>query len=431
MLPTWRTVWLTAAFSFVPLALPPAVAWPAWGGLLGLLWTVAACDWVLARRIDVLATRAPLPVLVAGKPVHVTITLQANRPVTVAWRDSGDRALGLSSALQRIRLAARRQHHVTYEFVPRERGHWQFGDLYLRRQGPLGLAWHQWRAPAATNVRVYPDVAGLAKTGELLLARRGGAGLHQHRQRGLGTEFESLRDFGPDDAYRSINWTATARRGKLVANVYQSESSQTVIIALDAGRLLTPGAAGRTRFDDAVEAALALASVCLRFDDRVGLIVFADELLTYVAPARGRAQLRRLTEALYDVKPRTVESDYATALQTVQARTSRRALVCLFTDLLDPDASAGLFQHMAQLLPRHLPLLVALRDQDVAAMATQAVPTVAAAYERALALRMQARRDVALAAFRGRGGLAVDALPDQLTAGVINAYLDVKARALL
>lgn len=431
MVPTWRAVWLTALVGFVPLALPESWTWPAWGGLLGLLWMLVVTDWLLARRITVHASRQPLPVLVVGKTIPVTLTFRTDRAVRVAWRDSGDRALGLAAEMSETDLPARREHRVTYDLTPAERGQWQFGDLYLRRQGPLGLAWHQWREPATMTVRVYPDVAGLAQTGELLLARRGGTGLHQHRRRGLGTEFESLREFGPDDSYRSINWNATARRGKLVANVFQSERSQTVMIALDAGRLLVPGAAGRTRFDYAAEAALTLASVGLRFDDRVGLLVFADEPVAYVAPARGRPQLGRLTEALYDLKPRMVESDYPVALQTLQARTKRRSLVCLFTEVLDPDASTRLFGHLARLLPKHLPMLVALRDPAVAGMATQPVPTITASYERALAARMLARREGALASFRSRGGLAVDVLPQHLTASVINQYLEVKARALL
>lgn len=431
MVPTWRTVWLIVLGGLLPLALPAAWTWSAWGGWLAAVWGLALADWLLARRRRVTAVRQPVPVLVVGKPAPVTLTLRADRPTRVAWRDSGDRALGLSSDLSVVQLPAGRQQSVTYELTPRERGRWQFGDLYLRRQGPLGLAWHQWREAAAVPVHVYPDVASLGRTGELLLARRGGAGLHQDRQRGLGTEFESLRDFGPDDAYRSINWAATARRGKFVANVYQSERNQAVMLVLDAGRLLTPRTDHRTRLDHAVEAALALAHLSLRFDDRVGLLVFADRPLAYVAPARGRAQLARLTEALYDVKPRTVESDYALALQTLRARTKRRSLICLFTDVVDSDASANLFGHMARLLPRHLPLFVALRDRAVTAMSEQSPDTVLAAYERGLAVRTLARREAALAAFRSRGGLAVDVLPEHLTASVLNQYLEVKARALL
>lgn len=431
MLPTWRTVWLTALAALVPLALPADWTWLAWGGSLAVVWSLAVADWLLARGIEVMARREPLPVLIVGQPVPVTLTLQADRAVRVAWRDSGARALGLAADMAETMLTPRRAHRVTYELVPQQRGHWQFGDIYLRRRGPLGLAWHQWQQAAAADVHVYPDVSALMQQGELLLARRGGAGTHRDRRRGLGTEFESLRDFGPDDAYRSINWQATARRGKLVANVYQSERSQSVVIALDAGRLLVPGTDGRARFDYAVEAALTLAAVSLRYDDRVGLLVFADEPLAFVAPARGRTQFGRLTAALYDVRPRMVESDYALALQTLQTRTKRRSLVCLFTDVVDPDASADLFGHMARLLPRHLPLLVALRDPGVAAMSAQPVPTVAAAYERALAARLLMRRERALAGFRSRGGLAVDVLPQHLTASVVNQYLEVKARAQL
>ncbi|MHB9146237.1 MAG: DUF58 domain-containing protein [Symbiobacteriia bacterium] len=434
MLPTWRTVSLVALASFVPMALPAGATIPAWWVLMGGLLLLFLLDWAVAWRTPVQAMRRPVPLLVLGRPETVEIELgnPGRRPLRLAWRDSGDAPLALSSEMKPAHLGPAERLTVTYPLTAQERGSWRLGDLYLRRRGPLGLAWHQWRAPASQTVKVYPDLKALARHGSLLLAtRQATSGLRRARHRGLGMEFESLREYTQGDSFRSINWHATARRGKLVTNVYQSERGQTIMLLVDAGRLLVPKAGDRSRLDFTVEAALALATLGLKFDDRVGLLAFADQPLAYVAPERGKNQLYRLAEALYRLKPRLVEADYAMAMQTLRSKVRRRSLVCLFSDLLDAAASRYVLGQMERLSPRHLPLFVALRDPSVVAMAEQPVTAALDAYSRAMAARHLERRETALAALRARGGLALHVLPQDLNAAVLNQYLEVKERALL
>ena len=435
MMPTWRTVGLLAAASFIPLAFPEDRALAVWLYGLGLVVLLFLGDWLVAWRTPVDLKRDPVDLLVQGRAATVAVHLvnRRRRRVLAAWRDTGQAAFGLESEMKPVLLGPAESKRVTYEVVPAERGLWRLGDLYARRAGPLRLAWHQWRVPAGQPVKVYPDLQALARRGSLVLATRElAAGVRRARFRGLGTEFESLREFMPDDSYRTMNWNATARRGKLVANVYQTERSQTLMLMVDAGRLLVPkaGAMG-TKLDYTVEAALSLATLGLRFDDRVGLLVFADRPLAYVPPARGRDQVYRLAEALYQVKPRLVEPDYEAALEVLRARLKRRSLVCLFSDLLDPEASRRVLVQTARLSPRHLPLFVALRDPAVMAEAGRDVERIMEAYTRAMAVHQLERRETALAALRERGGLALDVLPEELNSAVLNQYLEVKARALL
>lgn len=434
MLPTWRAVVLAALAGFTPLLLPPQGVLAGWLAALGLVGILLLADWWVARRTPVTANRRPVPLLVLDRAETATIDVAngGNRRLLVAWRDSGDRALGLDSEMKPLRLGAGIAQTVSYSITPRERGLWRLGDLYLRKRGPLGLAWHQWRVPAGQAVKVYPDLRALARHGSLLLvSRQQAAGIRRARQRGLGTEFESLREYTPDDSQRAINWHATARRGKLVTNVYQNERGQTLMLLVDAGRLLVPRAGDRSKLDYTIEAALAMATLGLRFDDRVGLLVFADQQLAFVPPARGKNQLFRLADALYKVKPRLAEANYEAAMQTLRSKVKRRSLVCLFSDLLDADASRHVLGHMERLSPRHLPLFIALRDPSVVGMAQQDVLEAKDAYSRAMAARLLERREAALAALRARGGLALDVLPEDLNAAVLNQYLDVKARALL
>ena len=128
---------------------------------------------------------------------------------------------------------------LRYRVEPKERGDWETGWLYVRYRSGLGLTERWARAPLTQTVRVYPAL----RTGEeqqIFLARSRQIDLQLRRaqQRGLGRDFESLREYREGDDLRDICWTATARRGSPITRQYQTERSQPVWIVLDCGRLM-------------------------------------------------------------------------------------------------------------------------------------------------------------------------------------------------
>src|SRR5437762_13924156 len=134
---------------------------------------------------------------------------------------------------------------------------------------------------------------------------------------------------------RHISWTATARRGKLVTRQYQMERDQTILIALDAGRLMTARIEDETKLDSAVHAALALMSAAARAGDNAGLLVFSRRIQAYLPPKRGSEPLAAALEALYPVEPEMVEPSYSRPVELVAANSRRRSLVVALSDLLD------------------------------------------------------------------------------------------------
>ena len=198
-------------------------------------------------------------------------------------------------------------------------------------------------------------------------ARRGFA---RCRRPGEGRLFEGLREWVPGDETRIIDWKATARRGKPIARQYEDERRQQVMIAMDAGRLLTAEVDGVARLEAVITAALHLAGAAVEHDDNVGLLVFADTIQRYVAPARGRRALRAVLEGLAAAEGRLVESDYPAAFRYLAAHNRKRALTVLFTDVIDRTASDALVAHAATLRPRHLPLAVTLARSGLEALAT-------------------------------------------------------------
>jgi uncharacterized protein (DUF58 family) len=321
---------------------------------------------------------------------------------------------------------------VSYHTRPLTRGRYGFGDLHVRGRTLLGLSHWQRRVPAAQEVAVYPNLLEVRRY--QLLARSDRlrqAGFRLTRRLGQGTVFESLREYSPDDDFRSIDWKATARRHHPISRQYETERSQTVILMLDAGRMMSTLIGDLSRLDYALNAALMLAYVAVERDDAVGLVAFADGVKAFVPPRKGHRQVGLITEALYDLQPALVEPDYAEAFALLSARARKRALVVCFTDLVDVDASSRLLGHMAALAPHHLPLLVTLRDSDLQRAARRSPEDVSETYQRALAGQVLSDRATALEVLRRRGVMVLDTLPEKLTVAAVNEYLGLKARGRL
>src|SRR5258707_3232546 len=128
------------------------------------------------------------------------------------------------------------------------------------------------------------------------------------RQRGIGREFESLREYQPGDEFRSICWTATARRGKHVTRLFQVERSQAGWLVMDAGRLLRARVGELSKLDLAVNAALSLAQIALYSGDRTGLIVYGRTIQQRVGLGRGLSHMRSIIECLASVREEASEA---------------------------------------------------------------------------------------------------------------------------
>jgi len=126
-----------------------------------------------------------------------------------------------------------------------------------------------------------------------------------------------------------------------------------------------------------------------------------------------------------------VEPNYAEAFGLLYGRARKRALVVCFTDLVDVDASKRLLSNLSALAPRHLPLLVTLRDSNLEGAARQVPTEPFGVYRRAIANQVLSDREAALEVLRRRGVLVLDASPDRLTVASVNQYLALKARGRL
>jgi uncharacterized protein (DUF58 family) len=371
---------------------------------------------------------------------------------------------------------------VRYRVEPQERGDCQTGWLYIRYRSGLGLVESWARAQLTQTVRVYPAL----RTGEeqqIFLARSRQIDLQLRRaqQRGLGRDFESLRDYREGDDLRDICWTATARRGGLITRQYQTERSQPVWIVLDCGRLMqsrvaltsperqselkgtgfspyihpaqSPGALapegsfsgnanGRgstarepahphSKLDHACTTAVALAQLALFSGDRVGLLAYGQTIQQRLLPGRGAAHLRQLIESLAQVHAESSEADHLRATATLNRLQPRRSLILWITDLAETSMRPEVIDGAVQLLRRHVLLFVAMAQPEVEFIAQSRPKNVEQMFRAAAAQEMAGRRELLLARLHEQGALTMDLNPEALTSSVLNNYLIVKERAMV
>jgi uncharacterized protein (DUF58 family) len=297
-----------------------------------------------------------------------------------------------------------------------------------RVRGPLGLAaWYR-RGGEPNEVLVYPD---LPAAWRLVLAVRQGRfrdpGRLTRGPLGLGTDFESIRDYLPDDDIRQVNWRATARLGRPMSNQYRVEQDRDVVCMLDVGRLMAAPLGDRTRLDATVDAATAVALVADEVGDRAGVIAFDDRVRRRLPPARGGGDA--VVRAIFDVEPTTVDSDYELAFRAVGS--GKRAFVLVLTDLLEEAAAQPLLDAMPVLARRHAVVVAGVTDPDLEQMVHTQPRSPADVYAAAVALEVLDARARVAAELRRAGADVVEARPDLLPTACVGAYLMAKARARL
>ena len=252
------------------------------------------------------------------------------------------------------------------------------------------------------------------------------------RRRGTGGEFASLREYTPDDPFRSIDWKASARRGKPMVAQYEVERAQQIVVAIDAGRLMSARLGDRRKLDYAVAAALAIAAMARLAADRVGVVAFARTCSRASRPGSGTEHSAQLADVLSDLEPRFEEADYERAFLELERTLRRRSLVVLFTDLFDPVASSAVLGAAKLLTARHFVLVVLMNDAAIA----EALRRDAARRATTRIARRSRRRSPTSARAPSRrcataASWSSTSRPRELTVALLDAYVDVKTRGLL
>jgi len=192
------------------------------------------------------------------------------------------------------------------------------------------------------------------------------AGHYHSVFRGSGIDFDEVREYVPGDDVRTIDWNVTARAGHPYVKKFREDRELTILLLVDVSGSLEYGSAANSKRELEAELASVLALSATRNNDKVGLILFTDEVELYVPPKKGRFHVLRVAREILGARPRHRGTDVERALRFASDVTSRRAVVFLLSDFETPAATparlAGLRDAVRLVRRRHD--LVAMQIHD-------------------------------------------------------------------
>lgn len=308
------------------------------------------------------------------------------------------------------------------------RGSHQLAPVATRSVGPLGLGVWYHRTGSTTNITIYPDMPAARRIAASV--RQGHFREEGRRTRGplgLGTEFESIREYRPDDDIRQLNWSATARLGTPMSNQFRVEQDRDVICLIDCGRLMASRIEDRTRLDAAIDAAAAIAAVADQVGDRVGVVAFSRRINRTLSPRRDGGSA--VVQAIHNLEPDDEDSDFELAFRSVLGR--KRAFVLIFTDLVDAAAARPLASALPILARKHALAVASVTDPDIADAIETRAGNQADLMRTAASIQLLDAKEKVAASLAHRGVDVIEAPLSSFSARCVAAYLRAKSNARL
>jgi uncharacterized protein (DUF58 family) len=276
---------------------------------------------------------------------------------------------------------------------------------------------------------VFPNLHAVSRDAiRLFTTKNLQSGIKVERHRGDGSEFDHLREYVPGFDIRTMDWKVSARHGKLFCRQLRAERNRQVMLAVDSGRLMSEPLQGVPRLDHAITAGLTLSYVSLHVGDWVGLFSFDDTLRRFCAPVRGRAGIHPLNEVAGRIDYSTHETNFTLSLMEFSRRQTRRALVVVLTDFVDTITAELMVENLIRLARHHLILFVALRDPMILETANRAPKSLLHLNRSMVAHRLLKDREMVIRRLRRKGIHCIDALPGEVSARLIDHYLELKRK---
>ena len=440
-----KRAWVIPAPRLAALIAAAAPAWLLSGYRWGLLLALLLAAGVIVAVVYEFVTLAPARVVTVAREAPTRTGLGDATELTYTVHSEWSRMLRV--LIHESLPAALRPHTeapLSLEVVgppaigsslvtPVARGRHAIGPVTVHIRGSLGILARSQRIEPDDEISVAPSLSPVKRFRlRALQARTSDAGPRVLRQRGESLAFSGLRPYTPGDDPRRIDWKATARQRIPITREYNLEQGQTVLIAVDAGRLMTQQEGGVSRFEQALSASLVLATVAADGGDKVGLLLFDDSVRAFLPPREGMTAVRAIRDTLVAAEPALVEPDYAAAFATIAARQRRRALVVLFSDVIDARSSRAMITHTTYSASRHLHVVVAMRSESLFQAGVPAgLGSSDSLYVNAAAEELVLAREEALHRMRRAGVAVVDVPSGAVSAAVVDRYLEIKGRGSL
>ncbi|WP_436326561.1 DUF58 domain-containing protein [Brevibacterium sp. FAM 27836] len=418
-------------FLLTLLGLVPILLVPTWTmGLIviGVLIIVGVLDFFLVPRIhDLRLQRTPGPLVRLGAGTHSTLTLINDSPrrLRLDVRDAWAPSAGAVRTRSHHDLAPGEEAEVRTALLPVRRGALPADLVTVRSRSVLGLIARQKSIEVPAEVRVLPPFASRRELPSKTQKLRELEGRSAVMIRGLGTEFDSLRDYVDGDDVRSIDWRASARAQDLVVKTWRPEKDRRVVIVVDSSRFAARRCGEGTVFDAALEASLLLTALATGAGDRVDVIVADARVRAMASSRRAHDPVHDLSVVLTPVHPELFDADWESITASVLATARQQALVVLVTQLDESTLADDILPVLPTLTSRHRVVVASVEDPSLRVLAeargdAEEIYTAAAAEAELLTTTSLRTR------LRGLGVSSVQAAPEDLPGALADLYIRLK-----
>jgi uncharacterized protein (DUF58 family) len=286
--------------------------------------------------------------------------------------------------------------------------------------------------PPRSELKVLPNLRAVRrlhqKLNDVFLR---GLGQRTAPRLGKGREFDRLREYTMNDDFRDIAWKASARHRKLIVREYRLDRSQDVLVCVDRGHRMAALTTRIRRVDHAVNAAVLVAYICNRMEDRVGMLSFGAQVDSGIPQGRGPAHLSKITAFSSSIRSEYIHTDFLALGAHVRRRLRRRALILIVTTLPEAGEEQALVRAVGMMTPTHLPLVVVLSDPALRASAESQPATHGELCRTLVARDVWTDRQRMMNELRRRGAWVIDTGPEDAGVESVNTYLEIKRRQLI
>jgi uncharacterized protein (DUF58 family) len=350
-------------------------------------------------------------------------------PVHIQVIDELPQQLQIRHWKRKLNLKSQEQQKISWTVMPHERGEYNFGNIHLFVSSPLKLIARRFTTEASETIPVYPAFLQLRKY-QLLSGTtlNNEAGSQRIRKIGQSLEFEQIKEYVSGDDIRTLNWKASARKGGLMINSFMEERSQQVYIIIDKGRLMKMSFNGMTLLDYAINSCLALSNICLKKQDKVGVITFSNEPGNILPADRKVSQAENILQLLYKQKTSFLESDFEMLYLQIRSKIKHRSLLILFTNFESLSGLNRQIDYLRSLAKNHLLLVVFFENSELDDLRNSQAKDIEEVYIKTIAEKFAFEKRIIAKELSKYGILSILSSPKNLTVNTINKYLELKAR---
>ncbi len=417
------------SLAFDPLTVPL--------GMLAFLVVLVLVDFMMlfgAKRP--LKIRRVLPKVFSlgdPNPVRITVENLTSQRLAVSLIDELPVEFQKRDFESNFTLKSLEEYEIKYRLNPKVRGEYEFGHVRAYLRSWLGILERHYEHKFPMTLPVYPSLVQMKnfelKAFDKVTQDKGG--LKRMRRLGHSYEFEQIKDYVRGDDYRSINWKATSRSGKLMVNQYEDERAQQIYCIIDKSRNMKMPFDGLSLMDYAVNSTLVISNIALKKHDRAGMMTFSDVIGASIKADKKANQLNTILQTLYREKERNLEANYELLYRAVRNLISGRSLIFLFTNFESMYALERVLPLLRRINNQHLLVVVFFENTEIKNFSEKKVAGVQQIYHQTVAQRYVYEKEQIIHKLKQYGIQAILTKPEDLSMNTVNKYLELKSRGLI